>query len=89
MKHSRYEERSHRAYRDPEHGLIAGVCAGIAEHLGFSIWLTRLITVALAWFFTVPVIITYIVIAIVLPERPLHYGGEDERRFWQSHRHRS
>ncbi len=90
MKRSCYDERPHRLYRDSERGVILGVCAGIAEHFDWPLWLTRIGTLVLGWFFVVPVIIAYIVAALLMPERPLHYYGDgDERAFWRSHRHRS
>ncbi|MFT4927920.1 MAG: phage shock protein C, partial [Phenylobacterium sp.] len=30
-------------YRLPRQGKIAGVCAGIAEHFGFEVWLVRIV----------------------------------------------
>lgn len=32
-------------YRDPDKGKIAGVCAGLAEHFGWELWLVRIIFV--------------------------------------------
>ncbi len=32
--------------RDPEHGKIAGVCAGLAEYFGIETWLVRIAVVA-------------------------------------------
>lgn len=76
-------------YRDTERGVILGVCAGIAEHFDWPLWLTRVVTVALGWFFVLPVVIAYIVAALLMPERPLRYYGDgDEYVFWR-HSHRS
>lgn len=33
-------------YRDPERGKVAGVCAGIAEYLGWETWLVRILVVS-------------------------------------------
>lgn len=89
MNHSD-DGRTRRICRDAERGVILGVCAGIAEYFDWPLWLTRAGTLALGWFFTVPVIIAYIVAALLMPERPLRYFGDgDERTFWQSRRHRS
>ncbi|HET7664125.1 MAG TPA: PspC domain-containing protein [Rhodanobacteraceae bacterium] len=90
MNHFDDESRSRRIYRDSESGVILGVCAGIAEHFDWPLWLTRIGAVTLGWFFTVPVVIAYLVAALLMPERPLRYYGDgDERTFWQSNRHRS
>ncbi|HEX7340863.1 MAG TPA: PspC domain-containing protein [Rhodanobacteraceae bacterium] len=90
MKHSDYEERSHRVYRDTENGLLLGVCAGIARHFDFPVWLTRIAVLALGWFFPFSTIVAYIAAALLMPEHPLHYRGDgDERSFWQSRKHRS
>lgn len=90
MKHSRDEHRSRRLYRDSERGLILGVCAGIAEYFDWPVRLTRAGALALGWFFPLHVVIAYIVVGLIMPERPLRYCGDgDERSFWHSRRHRS
>ncbi|MGH8117320.1 MAG: PspC domain-containing protein [Rhodanobacteraceae bacterium] len=84
------ETRSRRFYRDSERAVILGVCAGVAERFGWPVWLTRAGAVALGWFLTVPVVIAYLVAALLMRERPLRYYGDgDERAFWQSNRRRS
>lgn len=89
MKHSRYEHSSHRLCRDSERGVILGVCAGIAERFDLPLWLTRIGALAIGWVLTVPAIVAYLVAAMLMPERPLHYSGDDERAFWQSRNRRS
>jgi len=90
MNRSSEEYPPHRLCRDPERGVILGVCTGIAEHFDWPVWLTRIIALALGWFFPMHVVVAYAVAALVLPERPLRYCGDgDERTFWQSGRHRS
>ena len=77
-------------YRDSERGVILGVCAGIAECFDWPVWLTRIGALALGWCFPVSVLVTYIVAALVMPERPLRYcGNGDERSYWQSRRDRA
>ena len=39
------EPNPRRLYRDTEHGMLAGVCAGIADYFGFSVRGFRLLTV--------------------------------------------
>lgn len=90
MNHSRNEDRSRRFYRDSERVVILGVCAGLAECFEGPVWLTRIAVLALGWFFPMTVVVAYIVAALVMPERPLRYGGDgDERTSWQSRRHRT
>lgn len=84
------EVRPRRFYRDSERGVILGVCAGIAERFDWPLWTTRGGALVLAWFFPVPVVIAYLVAAVLMRERPLRYYGDgDERAFWQSRNHRS
>ncbi|NVJ59648.1 MAG: envelope stress response membrane protein PspC [Gammaproteobacteria bacterium] len=54
-------------YRLPEKAKVAGVCAGIADYLGFEIWHVRL-AVVLAFFLTGggPVILAYIIAWFIL-----------------------
>lgn len=76
-----------RVYRDPERGLILGVCAGIADALGCPAWLVRLAALVLLWFFVDPTLVAYAVAALLLPVRPLRYcGPRDEASFWRSGR---
>lgn len=90
MNDSRNEYHRHQFHRDSERGVIFGVCAGIAEGFQWSLPLTRLVTLALGWFFPLSVAAAYAVAALVMPQRPLRFGGDgDERSFWRSRRQRS
>ena len=90
MNHSRDTYPLRRFYRDPERGVICGVCAGLAEKFDCPLWLTRLGALALGWFFPLHVVLAYAVAALIMPRRPLSYAGTgDERAFWQSRRYRS
>jgi phage shock protein PspC (stress-responsive transcriptional regulator) len=55
-------------YRDKSKGIIAGVCAGLAEYFGVSPLLLRLIFVLLA-FSGGPAVPAYIILWIILPEK--------------------
>ena len=76
----------HRLFRDKEHAVLAGVCAGIAEYFGLNRKGVRLVTFLFALFppFCAFIIISYIVLAIVLPVKP---GSIDENpeqaEFWR------
>ena len=74
----------HRLYRDPEHGLLAGVCAGIADYLGVERIVIRLAFVLTLVLFIVPAALGYILLAIALPKRPPSlYASEEEAAFWR------
>ncbi len=58
-------------YRDPVHGKIWGVCAGIANYFNVEIWLVRIIFVSLSLFgFCFIVIIAYIAATLLLDKMP-------------------
>ena len=74
-----------RLYRDVEHGMVAGVCAGIADYFGISRTVLRWL-VFLSCAFAMPaVLFSYIAAAILLPRKPAGlYEDEDEEVFWRS-----
>jgi len=74
----------YRLYRDTEHGLLAGVCAGIADYVGAERIVIRLAFVVALVFFVVPAALAYILLAIALPKRPPAFtmSGE-EAAFWR------
>lgn len=60
----------------------AGVCGGIAEYLGWDKTIVRLLTVALAVFGGFfPIIILYLVGAVIIPEKPHHDDNTIEGEF--------
>jgi phage shock protein PspC (stress-responsive transcriptional regulator) len=56
----------HRMYRDPDHRVIGGVCAGIAAYWNIELWIVRLIFLVLALMGFG--ILIYLILYIVLPE---------------------
>lgn len=74
-----------RLYRDPSHGIILGVCAGIADYFGISRVGVRIVTVVGLFVFTVPTFLAYFLAAILIPRRPedLYADGREEM-FWRS-----
>ena len=59
-----------RLYRDTDNALIAGVCAGLADHRDISRTVVRvLVVIGLLCFFPV-VFIGYVVLACILPPKP-------------------
>lgn len=74
----------YRLYRDPEHGILAGVCAGIADYLGVERIVIRLAFVLALVFFIAPAGLAYILLAIALPKRPpALYRSDEEAAFWR------
>ncbi|HLI11078.1 MAG TPA: envelope stress response membrane protein PspC [Alphaproteobacteria bacterium] len=74
----------HRLYRDPEHGILAGVCAGIADYFGIPPAYLRLAMLPALLFFFLPTVIAYAVLALVLkPKPPALYRSAAEAEFWR------
>jgi phage shock protein PspC (stress-responsive transcriptional regulator) len=57
----------HRMYRDPEHRIIGGVCAGMGAYWNAEPWLVRIIFFILAMMGGLGILI-YLILYIVLPE---------------------
>jgi phage shock protein C len=58
-------------YRSRRHKIIAGVCGGLADWLGWSPNATRLVYVVVSMLSAAfPGILTYIILWIVLPKAP-------------------
>lgn len=61
--------RPHRLYRSRQHRIIAGVCGGLAEYLGWSPTRVRLLTL-LSFILPGTQVIIYIIMWIVVPNEP-------------------
>jgi phage shock protein C len=76
----------HRLFRDKENAMLAGVCAGIAEYFGLNRKGVRVVTFLLCLFppFFAFVVISYIILAIVLPVKPGDlYENKEQAEFWR------
>ncbi|HZB90975.1 MAG TPA: envelope stress response membrane protein PspC [Stellaceae bacterium] len=74
----------YRLWRDPERGLVAGVCAGIANYLGVEPIVVRAVAVMGLVFFFPPTIAAYVILAVVLPPKPrAFYASAEEEAFWR------
>ena len=74
----------HRLYRDRENAMLAGVCAGIADYFGFNRKGVRAVTAIGAIFFLPFVVVSYLVLAIVLPVRPAEARlDQAQAEFWR------
>jgi phage shock protein C len=79
------EPNPRRLYRDVENGMVAGVCAGIADYFGFSVRGFRLLTVVSCFFALPAIFIGYVAAAFLLPRKPVGmYHNEGEESFWRS-----
>ena len=58
-----------RIVREPDDRKIAGVCSGLADHLGIDVTVMRVVAVVLA-LVTPAALIAYLVASVALPERP-------------------
>jgi len=81
----RNEPNPRRLYRDTENGMVAGVCAGIADYFGIRVSALRWLT-ALACLFVFPAIfICYVLAAFLLPRKPVGlYRNAGEETFWRT-----
>ena len=74
----------HRLWRDTDRGIIAGVCAGIADYIGIEPIVMRIVAVLGLVFFFPPTIVAYIILALVLRPKPSAlYANPDEEAFWR------
>lgn len=82
-----YERKNpHRLFRDRDNAMLAGVCAGVAEYFGLNRKGIRLATLLLLLFppFFAFVVISYVVLAIVLPVKPADlYESPEQAEFWR------
>lgn len=73
-------------YRDPLNGKVAGVCAGLADYFGVKVSGVRLALILLSIFgFFGPVLVGYIVLAVLLHPKPQHlFKDSEDEAFWRS-----
>jgi phage shock protein PspC (stress-responsive transcriptional regulator) len=69
--------RINRLYRNPRRGMIFGVCAGLAEHFGFDVTVTRVLVVIAGFFSGFMICVVYLLLGLLLPIRPQE--GEREQ----------
>ena len=70
-------EEKKRLYRSRYHGMIAGVCAGIAE---WDPTLVRIGYILLSIFTVFSGVIAYLILWIVMPREPMRFLGKDVKR---------
>lgn len=71
-------------YLDKQNGKFLGVCSGLADYTGIeAIWL-RVGMVVLALSTSGTVVLGYLLIAWLAPNKPIGlYEGPEEEKFWQ------
>lgn len=79
-------DNPHRLYRDKQNRILAGVCAGLADYFDFNRKGLRIAIVLMALFppFFPFVVLTYILLAIILPTKPAAlYENVEQADFWR------
>ncbi len=75
----------HRLYRDRRHGMLFGVCAGIADYFDWDVWIVRLAAVIALMFFFPFVLVAYLIAALALRHKPEKlYRDAGDEAFWRS-----
>jgi len=73
-----------RLYRDPENGMLMGVCAGIADYFGVAPAGVRIAAVILLFLFTLPIFLGYILAGFLIKPKPAGlYASSEEEDFWR------
>lgn len=82
--------RSHNIlFRDKQHRVVGGVCAGIADYFGINRQVVRILLLVSLFMFTLPTLVLYIVAMFFLKDKPEDVDrDEEEKKLWQS-MHRS
>lgn len=75
----------HHLYRDPDNGVILGVCAGFADYFGWERRTLRIAVAISAIFFLPQVLVVYVLAAIFMKRKPSPvYGTGEEAVFWRA-----
>ena len=71
-------------YRNQDKGKVAGVCAGLADYFGISVFIVRLVALGSLFVFTFPTLVCYFLATILIDPAPaFDYQSEDEKEFWR------
>ena len=78
-----------RFTRNADRAVLGGVCAGIADYLGFNLRVTRLLAI-IAFFVAMPVtILTYIAVVLLVPAESAGYSRKVDREIRRKRRRMS
>lgn len=84
MSYQDLSPNPHRLHRDPDQGLLLGVCAGIAEYFGINRGLVRFLAVIALVLFSWLTLLVYIGLGIYLPKKPRQLRvSPEEATFWR------
>ncbi|MBT3551850.1 MAG: envelope stress response membrane protein PspC [Rhodospirillaceae bacterium] len=79
-----HDPSPNRLYKDPENGMLMGVCAGIADYFGVAPAGVRIAAVIALFLFTVPIFLGYILAGFLLKAKPADlYASAEEEDFWR------
>lgn len=77
--------RAQRFYRDPRHGRIMGVCAGLADYFGWNVTFVRILAVVALFWFNGLTLVLYLVLGVALPVKPERpYAWDHDDAYWRS-----
>jgi phage shock protein C len=77
--------RAQRFYRDPRHGKLMGVCAGLADYFGWNVTFVRILAIIALLWFNVLTLIAYFVLGFILPTKPdALYDWDADEEYWRS-----
>lgn len=74
--------------RDTERGWLLGVCAGLADRLGWDLTVIRIVAVLCLLVATAPTVLLYLAVGCLTPTKRLTYYGLREDRLWRGRRRR-
>ena len=66
-----------KLYRNMQNKMLTGVCAGVADYFDLDVTLIRVLVALGALFVHVFVIVAYIIMAFVIPEKPVEEKSEE------------
>ena len=87
MKHhdNRRNIGPQRLYRDADHAILMGVCAGIADYFGWNATLVRGLTLVAFFWFMPATLLVYIVLGLLLTKKPARlYEWDVDEAYWRS-----
>lgn len=89
FQRSRFAGIFQGGYYRSRHGVILGVCRGIAEHFDFSVFWVRFIALALLLFTGFwPTAVIYFIAAFLMKPKPvIPIESDDEQEFYDSYVH--
>lgn len=77
--------RAQRFYRDPRHGKLMGVCAGLADYFGWNVTLIRVLAVIALLWFNLLTLAAYLILGVMLPTKPdALYDWDADEEYWRS-----